>query len=445
VINKNIERAGQQQLEQIPIQQEHVPGAKSVRSWRRFSQYLVVTLLVLIPVSGLFRIDPMAGAFHMLDYQIWFADMSIIMGFWIMAATLLIFMYSWAGSVFCGWICPQNTVSEWANWLTAKLLGRRALMMDITGDKIKIALRKDIFLNKIVLSLAFLSISMLIAIIPLLYFFDPRVVWSFLSLNPMPQAQNLLWIYSVCVLVVLVDVTVMRHLVCKYMCIYRVWQHSFKTRETLHIAYDESRSADCTHCNYCEASCFLDIDPRQTAVFDSCINCGDCVAACDELHSKSKKMVGPGLLSFSFGAAKIGGNALTSLLSRSRAVTVGAIIGVIWFSVGVVGYQPYVLLVDRAELLQGMTSNDYRINISNKRYHPATMHLEIEGLTASEYNLDLHEVSWETAGRKDIIIHIAPRLKKGIHRFTVHAKSSDGWQHDFMVYHYAQGDEKLGS
>ncbi|MDX8398224.1 MAG: 4Fe-4S binding protein [Mariprofundaceae bacterium] len=435
----------QQQLNKIPIQQAHVTGAKSIRVWRRLSQYLVIVLLVLVPITGLFRIDPMAGAFHMLNYQVWFADMSIIMGFWIMLATLLIFMYSWAGSVFCGWICPQNTVSEWANWITAKLLGRRAIMMDMSGNKMQIALRKQSWLNKVVLGLAFLSISMLIAIIPLLYFFDPEVIGSFILLNPMPQAQGLLWIYSVCVLVVLVNVTVMRHLVCKYMCIYRVWQHSFKTRETLHIAYDASRFEDCSHCHYCEDSCFLDIDPKQTVVFDSCINCGDCVAACDELHSKSKKMSGPGLLSFSFGPSKTGANGLTSLLSRSRLVTIGAIIGMFWFSVGVMGYQPYVLLADRAELLQGMDANDYRIHIANKRYQSALIRVEIKGLKPSEYHLETHEINWDTAGRQDIIMHLSPLLKKGIHRFTVHAISDDGWQDDFMVYHYAQGDAQLGS
>ena len=435
----------QQQLSQIPIQQEHVPGAQSVRSWRRFSQYFVMLLLVVIPVSGLFRIDPMAGAFHMLDYQVWFADMSIIMGFWIMAATLLIFMYSWAGSVFCGWICPQNTLSEWANWMTSKMLGRRALMMDITGQKMKVAARKNRWLNKVVLAFSFLAVSMLFAIIPLLYFFSPTVIWSFLTLQPLPEAQGLLWIYSVCILVVLIDVAVMRHLVCKYMCVYRIWQHSFKTRETLHIAYDESRSDHCTNCTYCEDSCFLDIDPRQTVVFDSCINCGDCVAACDTLHSKSKKMQGPGLLSFAFGQSKPGRNGLTSLLSRTRAAMVGAIIGGLWFSVGIINYQPYVLVADKAELLQGMTSNDYRINISNKRYRPADMELNIEGLDTSDYSLESNHVHWETAGRKDVIMHISPNLKQGIHRFTVHAKTSDGWHDDFTVYHYAQSAKQQGS
>jgi len=428
----------QQQLNQIPIQEERVPGAQSVHFWRRLSQYAVIVLLILIPVSGLFRIDPMAGAFRILDYQVWFSDIAIVMGFWLMAATLLVFMYSWAGSVFCGWVCPQNTVSEWANAMTAKLLGRRASMMDVSGNPIKLALRKNNLLNKVILGVSFLLISMLIAIIPLLYFFPPNIIASFLLLEPLAEAENLLWIYVVCVLVVLVNVSVMRHLVCKYMCIYRVWQHSFKTKDTLHIAYDVARLDDCKHCNYCVDSCFLDIDPRQAEVFDSCINCGDCVAACDDLHHKSKKMKGPGLLSFSFGSDGHK-TSLGSLLSRTRAVTAGAIIGILFFVVGLVGYQPYMLVVDRAELMHGTNEYDYRIHMANKRYQQSHVELQLEGLEKADYSMDKTSMDWDTAGRQDVLLHLSPNLKKGMHRFVLRATSDDGWQDTFMVYYYASG------
>ncbi len=429
----------QQQLHNIPIQQEHVPGAQSVHRWRRMSQYFVVVVLVLIPLTGLFRIDTMAGAFRLLDYQVFFSDIAIVMGFWLMVASGLIFLYSWAGSVFCGWICPQNTVSEWANSLTAKLLGRRALVMDVTGLQMQVARRKDKWLNRVVLFGSFVLIAMLIAIIPLLYFFEPHVIWSFISLHPVPLAKNLLWIYLVCVVLVLIDVAAMRHLVCKYMCIYRVWQHSFKTEDTLHIAYEESRSDDCEHCNYCVESCFLDLDPRQAEVFDSCINCGDCVEACDTLHSKSKKMTGAGLLSFRFGSGGKKTNGLGSLLGRGKAVTVSTIIGLLTFGIGVINYQPYTLVVDRAELLQNMTDYDYRINVTNKRYAARDMTLRVRGLSSAEYTLDHPRVHWDSAGRQDILLHFSPKLSKGLHRVWIDAESADGWKKSFQIYYYAKG------
>jgi len=428
-----------EQLKMIPIQQEHVPGAQSVKRWRRISQTLVILALVLIPLSGLFRIDPMAGAFRLLDYQVWFSDIAIVMGFWIMVATGLIFMYSWAGSVFCGWICPQNTISEWANAMTHKLLGRRAMVMDITGIQMQVARRKEGWLNKTVLFASFLLIAMVIAIIPLLYFFEPSVIGSFMMLHPVPQAKDLLWIYVVCILVVLIDIAAMRHLVCKYMCIYRVWQHSFKTQDTLHIAYDQTRTDHCVNCNYCVDSCFLDIDPRQAEVFDSCINCGDCVAACDALHSKSKKLQGPGLLSFAFGSGGKKTNGLSALLGRGRAAMAGTLLGALFFAVGVINYQPYELVVDRAELLPNMTEYDYRVNLANKRYQGADISIRIEGMDPSLYVLEQQHVTWETTGRKDVILHFSPKIEKGLHRVKVLAESTDGWTRDFTIYYYAKG------
>ena len=430
--------SAKEKLEQIPIREEHVYGAQSVHRWRRMSQYGFIILLVLIPISGLFRIDTAAGTFRLLSYQVWFSDIAIVMGFWLMVATLLVFMYSWAGSVFCAWACPQNTLSEWGNMMTARLLGRRALMMDLSGERMKVARRKDIWLNKIVLSISFLLLSLLLAIIPLLYFFPPHVIWSFLILQPLPEAKGLLWIYTVCTLVVLIDIAVMRHLVCKFMCVYRVWQHSFKTSETLHIAYDDTRASDCENCNYCIDSCFLEIDPRQTQVFDSCINCGECVTACDTLHHKSKKMHGPGLLSFSFGTNEAGKNGLTSLLSRTRAAMVGAVLGITLFTVGLMGYQPYVLIVDRAELMQGKTAYDYRIHVAHKRYHPAEMKLRVDGIPSSLYTLEKTDVKWDGVGRQDIMLHFSPNIEKGLHRVNIHAESNDGWKDTFTVYYFAE-------
>ncbi|MDX8402256.1 MAG: 4Fe-4S binding protein, partial [Mariprofundaceae bacterium] len=114
-------------LKQIPVTVERVPGADKLHAWRRASQYLTLLILILIPVSGLFRIDPVAGAFVLLDRQVWFSDIMIVMGFWIFVASLLVMMYSLVGAVFRGWMLPQNTVSEGANELTRRLLGRRAM------------------------------------------------------------------------------------------------------------------------------------------------------------------------------------------------------------------------------------------------------------------------------------------------------------------------------
>jgi len=431
-------------LKNIPIQQEHVPGATTLHPARRTVQYLTLLILVLIPLSGLFRFDMQAGGVILLDRQVWFSDIFIIMGFWVFIASLLIMMYSLVGSVFCGWMCPQNTASEYANMLTYKLLGRRAEMMDMSGDKMQVAARRQSLLNYLLLGLGLLLPAMLYALIPLLYFFPPSAIWSLVTFTEDPQlAGSLYWIYMVCVAVFLLDIAVIRHLMCKYMCIYRVWQHSFKTRETLHIHYDKQRSDHCETCHYCVDSCFLDIDPRQTEVFDSCVNCGECVVACDELHSKSKKLHGPGLLRFVLGAENRPGEnrgSVASFFARAKASSMATVLGGVLFVIGIAGYQTDEFSVYRSEAWHGAKVLDYRINIAHKVYQPTDISFRIEGIDPAVYQLEKNKVHFDSAGRQDIKLHINESLPKGLYRFHVFARADDGWSGVFDVTHFAPGE-----
>jgi polyferredoxin len=236
------------------------------------------------------------------------------------------------------------------------------------------------------------------------------------------------------------DIAVIRHLMCKYMCIYRVWQHSFKTRDTLHVSYDASRSEHCRSCNYCVDSCFLDIDPRQPEVFDSCVNCGACVVACDELHSKSKKLDGPGLLRLSFGDESKGRyrGALGSFFNRARAATFATLIGAGMFAYGIVSYEPASFSVYRGEAQQGEQLLDYRINIAYKVNRPEQMHIHVEGLDGSQYSLEKDSVQFEKSGRQDVVLYVRDGLPEGLYRFWVVVTADDGWAKKFQVVHFAK-------
>lgn len=61
-----------------------------------------------------------------LGHQLWWSNIFFVLGLRIMIATALIITYMTIGTVWCGWSCPQNTVSEWVNNLTHRLLGKRA-------------------------------------------------------------------------------------------------------------------------------------------------------------------------------------------------------------------------------------------------------------------------------------------------------------------------------
>ena len=428
-------------LKQIPVRQEHVAGAEILHQSRRLLQYLTLLILILIPLSGLFRIDLESASFILLERQVWFSDFLIIFGLWLFIASLLMMSYALVGSAFCGWICPQNTAAEFADMLTSKLLGRSADMLDISGKKMQVAARKQSLLNYLLLSIYLLLPAMLYALIPLLYFTPPSVIWSYMTLSEQAlQNGSLYWIFLILTGVFLFDIAAVKHLWCKYICFYRVWQESFKSKHSLRIRYDDQRSDHCTKCLYCVDACVLDLDPRTTGQIDNCINCGACVTACDELNSKRKTGSEAGLLSFVIGDKEKSSkpaNPVAAFLKRTRKPLLATLAGALLLGMGLDGYQSEELSVSpMAENSSGKVL-DYRINIAHKLYSKADVSLKVKGPNNS-FLLDKYNVHFETAGRQDVILHVPDNLPAGLHRFRVLASASNGWSDEFEVTHFVK-------
>lgn len=435
-------------LAAIPVKVVTGSRARSGFHWkRRAAQVLGVLLAILLPVSGLLRIDPEAGAFVVVDRQIWFSDFFLMSGLWITIASGLVLLYSSAGTVFCGWACPQNILAEWANNLTHRLLGKRA-EVSMSGEAPRVAAAKNKVTNWLLLVLAFLGTAMFFALIPLFYFYPPAMVWHFITFQPDAHlARSLYWIYAVCTLILFVDIAVIRHFWCRFSCIYRVWQHTFKTSQTLHVAYDASRAAECAKCNYCATSCFIDLDPRKTDIFDSCINCGECIDACNRLHAKQGS---PGLLRFELGARQQHGarrgfrTATVSLFARARWASAFAALGIALFGWGLWTYEPYHIAIYRAEAQESRTIQDYRIAIANKLYRPAQFSVDVQGLAPGSYHLSAPDVRLAAAGRDSLTLSIAQDLPRGLYGIVITVSAVDGWTGKFRIQHFSERGESHG-
>jgi polyferredoxin len=280
--------------------------------------------------------------------------------------------------------------------------------------------------------------SMLLAFIPLLYFYPPEVIWSFVTFSDDQRlAGSLHYIYTICVLVVLVDVSFIRHFWCRFMCVYRVWQHGFKTKQTLKIAYDEARSDRCEKCNYCSTACFIGLDPRNTDMYDSCINCGECIDACNRLQAKKGEA---GLLAFEKGSsAKTSAlRNLASMSLRMRWTIPFSMLGLGMFVWGLASYDAYHLAVYRADQQFASVIRDYRIGVSHKLYRDADVTVRIEGLPENSYSLPQSVLHFDTAERIDLNLHIESNLPPGVHSFLVHVDAADGWHDAYRVQHFVE-------
>lgn len=424
----------------IPVVTSGKPRPGQRLEWIRIATRLgAIAAMILIPVLGIFRINLSSG-FVVFDYQIWFGDFFIVFGFWLSIACLLIIAYSSFGAIFCGWACPQNTVSTWANKVTSKLLGKRAIID--WGDETSgahVSSGKNKIVNWIWLAAKLLAMSMTVAVIPLLYFLPPDAIISFITLQPDERITgSLYWIYFVFSFIALVNIAVMRHYVCRYMCIYRIWQFLFKTRDTLHIAYDASRSSECTKCNYCATVCPVDINPRDTLTYDSCINCGECITACDKLPKNRET---GGLLSFKLGKRTdkevvLNRVTLTTLFSRTTWVFPVFALAVGIFTWGVVNYEPVHMSAYRADIIHGDRIQDYRIHVAHKVARSEEVSIRVSGLPADAYELDTTRVAFSGATRENINLNIHDNLAPGLYAIDVHAEAASGWQGSYRLHHF---------
>ncbi len=405
---------------------------------RRAFQLGAIAVALLIPISGLIRIDIPAGAFVVLDRQIWFSDFYIVFGLWLALASGLVLTYSSLGTVFCGWACPQNTVSEWANRMNQKLLGKHA-EVSLNGEAMRVSAGKSKWFNWTLLGVMFIGVSMLMALIPMFYFYPPSAIWSFISFQYDERlAGSLHWIYFVFVAMIFLDVAFIRHFLCRFMCIYRVWQHSFKTRDTLHIEHDKSHPDECARCNFCVNACVVDVDPRNTVTYDACINCGACITACEQI--RGNRNGGGSLLHFKFGARDEQRNNkllnLNSLIGRTKWTIPLTMIGLGMFVWGLWSYQPYHMVGYQSDtVLHGDKIRDYRVSIAHKTYHPGTVHVRIEGLPADDFTLSDTILKFNGVARENIMVHVEDTLAAGIYPLKVHAWSEDGWQDVFQFNH----------
>jgi polyferredoxin len=184
--------------------------------------------------------------------------------------------------------------------------------------------------------------------------------------------------------------------------------------------------------------CFLDLDPRNTDIYDSCINCGECITACNTLQAKKGR---PGLLSFKLGEQQAGGyqllkTRLSSLSSRVHWTIPFAVLGLAMFVWGLANYERYHLAVYRADAMHGAQINDYRVAISNKHYDKAKLDIHIEGLRPAAYTMEKSTADFDTVGRVDLQLHIKDGLKPGVHSFLVQAIAPDGWRDSYRVQHF---------
>ncbi len=213
---------------------------------------------------------------------------------WILVLAFFPVMGLFFGRFFCGWLCPEGLLFEFADFLTIKILGRRSIYRRRFNDP---EINKGRRWPYVVLAILFYTtVPPILGILLSAFFIPPDRVYASIMTGNFSFGLKSAAI-GVSIYIIITSVFV-RHLFCKYVCAAGLMQMLFGwfRRGSLRVAFLREQSSRCTDCRNCERVCFMDVKPRAPRKNINCVNCGECIIACRRELGADR-----GLFKFSFG------------------------------------------------------------------------------------------------------------------------------------------------
>lgn len=336
---------------------------------------------------------------YFFGIEIWPQEVYYITGILILAAVGLFFVTSLFGRVWCGYACPQTVWTDLFVWVERIVQGDRNARKKLDESKWTFEKIRKKGLTHII----WLIIGLCTGGAWVFYFNDAPTLLDQIVHFDVPWSVGG-WILGLTFSTYLMA-GFAREQVCTYMCPYARFQSAMFDKDTLIIAYDETRGeprgkhkagesregkGHCIDCDSCVIVCPMGIDIREGLQME-CIACGLCVDACDNVMEKiglpkglirydteNKKKFNPfRLRTFWYGGiiALVGCLMLYSLLTRSP------------LELNVV-HDRNPLFV---KLSDGSIRNGYNISIINKSHDDAHYTLSVEGIENSTIRVQAAE------------------------------------------------------
>jgi cytochrome c oxidase accessory protein FixG len=336
--------------------------------WRRFCQWTITLLVLLIPwlqIDGesLLRIDIPELTLHFFGQTLRIEELYLVLLFSLALTLGFLLVTMLLGRVWCGWFCPQTTLTDLAEW-TATRLGLRGKKGQ-SGQ----GFGKKFVLHSFYLLLAFLVSSNL-----LWYFIEPLDFFFKLITLELHYAT---WICLLTIsLAIYLDLTLIRRLMCSEFCPYGRFQTVLADHSTLALHLPPVELARCIKCNSCVRVCPMQIDIRNGYQVE-CINCGRCLDACRQVMAKRNQ---PGLISYTFGTEGKGVKALLNLRTLLLSTVTLTLVIVLIFAAHQRPAASLKIAVSHMAssraLKDGKRATFFNAWVNNRSNSPATYHIE---------------------------------------------------------------------
>lgn len=373
---------------------------------RRFGGLIFLSVFALIPWlqydgQQAVLLNLAEQRFNIFALTLWPQDLTILAYSLIVAAFGLFFITTFAGRVWCGFMCPQTTWTFIYIWFEEKIEGPR-------NKRIKLDERKmdaDKFIRKSLKHFSWVAVALLTSLTFVGYFvpIDDLFI-NFFTFNTGFWVAFWVLFFTFCTYA---NAGYMREVMCTHMCPYARFQSAMFDKDTYTVAYNAQRGeqrgprtrkmtqeqvqakglGDCIDCNLCVQVCPTGIDIRNGLQYE-CINCGACVDACNGVMEKMGYE--KNLISFTSEHELKGG---TTKIFRSKLIGYAAVLCVMTSLLvfDVVSRVPLEVDIIRdrnsldRETNAGLIENVYTLKILNKSQRDRTYIVNVRGLVDARY------------------------------------------------------------
>ncbi len=378
---------------------------------RRLIQVVVSALFLVAPFIDLLRFDLEHKAM-ILAGDVYALGESGPIYLLLLLGLLLVFAWSLLyGRLWCGWMCPQTTLSELASTIERWFAGNRRLTR----------------LRRVMSSAIIVLFAALVAASVVSYFLNPEQ-WLAPSLLAL-VCWLLLWP------ILSVDLLIIRHDFCIATCPYGILQGVIQDESTLGVEFDEDLKPSCIACGGCYRSCFLGIDIRCQSFSPLCFNCGDCIDGTNASHDKRKIRH---IRGFAFGRNRSGWpKALASVgivdFRRAAVIALTLAIGVLFVrSVhvrGPIGGRVAPRFEGTTCDSTGLVTNRYVLTLNNRTLRPIDVKLATESNSAVDVLEPKRGVTLGAAESMQVGVALRSNsrsISSGVHPVTLRIVTLDG-------------------
>ncbi|OQY26326.1 MAG: hypothetical protein B6244_13960 [Candidatus Cloacimonetes bacterium 4572_55] len=256
---------------------------------RVLSQITTILFLIAVPLLNIVGVHWILGTLYSISFgKLDIADPAIvaqtILLTWnlyiplLIAALIPILIAFICGRVFCSWICPHNTISEWITAFQKRFMTKRWRQYQKKSKNVGIRVYFGILATLLLVTALFKT--------PLVSYLSPPGVISS-QISQLIRGSGIGLELAIVLLIFIAEFFLFQRYWCKLLCPVGAMLGAFHWKGKLRVQFQAAECKCGKRPSPCQMACPLQLEPKKKNLYPACFNCGLCAKACENTGHKA--------------------------------------------------------------------------------------------------------------------------------------------------------------